>query len=976
MGRLLSIAAMAFVAFVATSTLLADRHRAEALSSRPPALPRRAAVAVSASRLAAHPGHPFPAYYGTPRPEDDADDDMRYQFGRAVGTSTAMTSSARAAVQERPPEAPSINANANTNQPPSNRRVSETNNFYEEYLRERQRRHIPAGVGAGAVSGNGAGMAAAAPSPPPPPLQPLSRTATPDYAKGLDGGGTGIFAPPAPGTAAAPVAPSPTAVGRRPDFSPYRSNIQRPSLAPPATSSQRSGPESNIDAANTAGRDLILSKLDALAKQQHDWNDRMTKVEIKVDRQAQDHEARTRRLLEEFRLKNEQTTQSFLKTVTKDIQGMQTTLNSVVNDQKQLQEQQATTAKRMTELETSQIKKITDLESKHDAELIKLKEEQSKSLQEVQEDMTKKHQQETEAVKLALQEDQKAQADRLVAFEKAQVERLAAFEEIQQERTQEQLERAIVDMMQQQQQEHEQMMMMDMEMEQQDRRRMQGPPLPSRMGQDPRRGPSPPLPHIQREPDGPPPKKGMLRDRLMQKGDQEQLYQSPNKKKGSGASDESTPPGMDKEEMDYRMRMEEQEHPMMRDDEERRLDEQAWRKDPLIPPPPQGPRPSKKGGQNTRPGINGPPPRPPGRYSNDDDEEAMMMRRQRMMMIDGEEDAMDFGPPLPPRGAPAAMDDLLIVDEDIVDNMIGQALNNYRPFQGDDLLAKNPFGHEGPVQVPKAGKDATGGGSFGRHYDNANTKKEVGLHSSSAREVDAQKVRSGMIDSRRDGEPVAGSKSPASSSSDGGGFHRRYDVSGSSGGAVDAGSSSKGGVMGDPSSMERALDKNKERAGILGRNQLGRNAFAPVPPPPSSATNRNGPSIDDRLEHFLRETKKSGQQDHFNKEMECLLLDKYRPMYEWLTPNNAVYLRNVLVTFMEHKGCQVEMDLKNATEQAAYEWEELLNILAFELYRLTGHEPRIVSEGSNKWGIYDETGHSIPNGQRRERNNFAVSRQP
>jgi hypothetical protein len=938
----------------------------------------------------AHPGHPFPAYYGTPRSEenfDDDNDDMRYQFGRGVATSTVMKNSGNigsAAVQDRPLQAPAVKTNSNTN---TSKRIPESNNFYEEYLRERQRRQIPLGVGAssnagsngsnssgssGSSSFSGGGMYSSSGmpvAPAPSQIQPLSKTPSPDYSSGPNGGNTGIFTPSAPhlpvttATSSAPPTPSQQDIGRRPDFSPYHSNIQRPSLSQPISSTQLSSPSSSIDtitattdaSAVANNRELIMSKLDTLAKQQHDWYDRLTKVEVKVDRQAQDHEDRTRRLLEEFRMKNEQTTQSFLKTVTKDIQGMQTTLSSVVNDQKQLQQQQATTSKRMTELETSQDTKLTELESKLEAKLSKLQEEQSVKLQGVKDDMAKKHQQEIDAVKLAVHDDQKAQADRLVAFEKAQVERLTAFEEIQQERTQDQLERTVVGMMQQQEHEHHQMMIdmemgmdtgMGMEREQQDRRRMQGPP-PPRREQDHRRGPPPPSSSImdQREADGPPPKKGgMLRDRLMQKGDKEQLYQSQNKKKGSGTDDDGALMATDdrNDAMDYRLRMEEEEQMMMMmEDEKRRQEEQAWRNDPLIPPPQKGPRPNKKGVGR------------PGRYDDDDDEQALLMRNQRMSMIDGQEDAMDFGPPLPPRGGPAARENLLIVDDDVVDNMIGQALNNYRPFQGDDLLAKNPFGNDGPM--PMAGKGATGGG----------------IPPPSARNG-----LSGIADARRNGELASGIKGAASSSSGGGGFHGR--------GAADTlgGPSSKGGVLRDPVSSERSTaDNKKERDGIVGRNQRGsRNDFAPVPPPSAStAANKNrigGPSIDDRLEHFLRETTKSGPQDHFNKEMESLLMEKYRPMYDWLTPNNALFLRNVLVTFMEHKGCQVEMDLKNATEQAAYEWEELLNILAFELYRLTGEEPKIVSEGSNKWGIYDESGKSAPIGRRREKNNFAVSRQP
>merc|ERR1712125_25934 len=80
--------------------------------------------------------------------------------------------------------------------------------------------------------------------------------------------------------------------------------------------------------------------------------------------------------------------------------------------------------------------------------------------------------------------------------------------------------------------------------------------------------------------------------------------------------------------------------------------------------------------------------------------------------------------------------------------------------------------------------------------------------------------------------------------------------------------------------------------------------------------------------------------------------EKYQPMFGWLKPTNASFLRTVLTTFLEHKGAQVEMVLKDASRKAVHEWDELLNIVSFELHHLTGEEPRIVEEPNNQWGIY------------------------
>ena len=116
-------------------------------------------------------------------------------------------------------------------------------------------------------------------------------------------------------------------------------------------------------------------------------------------------------------------------------------------------------------------------------------------------------------------------------------------------------------------------------------------------------------------------------------------------------------------------------------------------------------------------------------------------------------------------------------------------------------------------------------------------------------------------------------------------------------------------------------------------------------PPPN-------PLVDKKIEHFLKETLKGGAKPHFDKELESLLMVKYSPLFSWLKPANVSFLRNVLSTYLQHKGCQVEMDLKNASPKAAREWDELLNILSHELKQRTGEDPRIMEEPNNQWGIY------------------------
>jgi hypothetical protein len=134
-------------------------------------------------------------------------------------------------------------------------------------------------------------------------------------------------------------------------------------------------------------------------------------------------------------------------------------------------------------------------------------------------------------------------------------------------------------------------------------------------------------------------------------------------------------------------------------------------------------------------------------------------------------------------------------------------------------------------------------------------------------------------------------------------------------------------------------------------------------PPPDT------PNIDRKLQHFLQETVTNGPKDHFDKEMEALLLEKYRPQYPWLKTSNVQFLRSVLTTFLKHNGAQIEMDLQDASEQATYEWEELLSILKMELCRMTGVDPRIEAEGDHQWGIYNNN-NTNKNHHNRNNNNI------
>jgi len=154
-----------------------------------------------------------------------------------------------------------------------------------------------------------------------------------------------------------------------------------------------------------------------------------------------------------------------------------------------------------------------------------------------------------------------------------------------------------------------------------------------------------------------------------------------------------------------------------------------------------------------------------------------------------------------------------------------------------------------------------------------------------------------------------------------------------------------------PASQGQMGRQQQQQQEQMGRQQQQRNGATErrtglSEPPPSN------PLVDKKIEHFLMEILKNGPKSHFDKEIESLLMVKYSPLFSWLKPANMSFLRNVLVTFLQHKGCQVEMNIKRASPKAAREWEELLNILSFELEQRTGEKPRVVEEPDNQWGIY------------------------
>mmetsp|Transcript_37804 Transcript_37804/g.42148 ORF Transcript_37804/g.42148 Transcript_37804/m.42148 type:complete len:308 (+) Transcript_37804:418-1341(+) len=137
----------------------------------------------------------------------------------------------------------------------------------------------------------------------------------------------------------------------------------------------------------------------------------------------------------------------------------------------------------------------------------------------------------------------------------------------------------------------------------------------------------------------------------------------------------------------------------------------------------------------------------------------------------------------------------------------------------------------------------------------------------------------------------------------------------------------------------------KPVAPIAGGSKIHRKHGLTTPPP-------SNPVLDRKLEHFIQETLKDGPKPHFDKEMEQLIYEKFHPLFSWLKPQNVTFLRSVLITYFNHQGCQVDMDLSEASPKARREWDQLLDILSYELHHWTGEIPKIIEEPNHQWGIY------------------------
>ncbi len=664
----------------------------------------------------------------------------------------------------------------------------------------------------------------------------------------------------------------------------------RNQIAPPITAPlARAGtPVGQLDIGNPSQE--LVGRLDQVLNKQREFEVRLDKVDEKIDRTTQENIQRTQSMLNEFREDNKKTQETFMNRINSEVHGMKSTMDKVLQEQRELQQKQANQTASFANLEKARAEQSEKLLTLEKTASIRAQNIERNTNQEAKNQAQRLEALERNAVAGGGQQMgggnsfqlEQQQNERMAAFEQAQLERMAAFEDSQRQELENALrlhressqqhqnnnmnggsnnmnnhgyqeqarmddtERQLQERLEQAQNRKEELLQQLREMQQQEEMNMNNgngrsgyeDPHSSRGGLS---APPPPPPYANaldeqqqfRSPGSP---SSRFEDEEDEEEEQPQRRSMLRDRLGK-ASGEELYGGNGRrgavridnfdDENDFNDRMDNRRRGMDSEEDRQMQHERMMRRDPVSPPVEMGPRSQQRGRHS--------PGSPAGRYD-------------------------------PRRGGPS--DDMM--EDELAygisrDSSMHETLGNMRSFKGDEQLPnKSLFDDSG----------AMGGAS------------DMGMG--------------------RRGSQQQGRRAPA----------RQGDRD-----------------MRQQRSPQQRSGPKQYRAGL-----------SESPPP--------NPLVDKKLEHFLKETLKEGPKPHFDKEMESLLMIKYSPLFSWLKPANVSFLRNVIVTYLQHKGCQVEMDLKNASPKAAREWDELLNILSFELKQRTGEDPRIMEEPNNQWGIY------------------------
>ena len=694
-------------------------------------------------------------------------------------------------------------------------------------------------------------------------------------------------------------------------------------IAPPTPTGGLSHPSSS--GATTAGlpSSEIIGRLDQVLSQQRSFSNRLDGVEQRIDTSAQENEQRTKVLLESFREDSKKTQEVFMNRINSDIRGMRTTIDKVLVEQRSLKQKQdtqelkfsdmsnsrnemsekmltleKTTSIRAQNLETTQKEATINQSRRIDSVIDRLNSERDEFMQGQQQQQG----QGGPSNANSNGGEQAAMNARMMEFEKHQIERMAAFEDYQREQ--------LVDALKDQQQQNQ-----------------AGSPSQQRGGVNGGETER----QLQERLNEAQSRKEQLLNQLSEMQHQEDAYhgRSSSSSDGpqgngqrSGPGGGSPPPPFGALERTSQQQQQQQQQ------------QQGSPSESYGAPPssPNGVNDRNNGGSRQH-------QRQPqfeddhveDEFEEEEEEEEpprRSMLRDRLGKASGEE---MYKPKNSRRDGP--------VDDFDDDDMLSE--EDERQFQHERMMRRDP------VSPPVAMGPQRGGGAGSAPRQQQQQRGEQ---------------RGGQRDRFNDDSRRNGGGRPSSPNM----MHSDPEfLDDAEADSVQQKLGSMRAFKGDEPLQSKSLfgndpignKKSNGRNNPSRKNQAGPPAAAgkklhrtrELTPPPAS-----NPILDRKLEHFLKETLKDGNKPHFDKEMENLLLEKYQPLkdYGWLTPPNVTFLRSVLCTFLEHKGCQVEMDLREASPKALREWDQLLDLLSNELYQWTNETPEIIQEPNNQWGIY------------------------
>ncbi len=657
-------------------------------------------------------------------------------------------------------------------------------------------------------------------------------------------------------------------------------------LAPPITA-----PLARVEIGDPSQE--IVGRLDQVLNKQREFEVRLDKVDEKIDRTTQENILRTQSMLNEFREDNKKTQETFMNRINTEVHGMKSTMDKVLQDQRDLQQKTANQNATFANLEKARAEQAEKMLTLEKTTSIRAQNIERNSSQEVKNQAQRLEALERNAGAGAGRGPQmgggdfqleQQQNERMAAFEQAQLERMAAFEDSQRQ----ELENAL-------------RLHRESSQQHQNNNRNGGPSYMDNTGS-------------QQE---------QARMDDTERELQERLEQAQNRK----------------EELLAQLREMHEEENMNTNNGNGRAgyeDPQSTRGAPSSPPPP----PPYANAIDERQRFQS-PGSPSPRFEDEEEEEEEQPRRRMMRDRLGKASGEELYKPSGAgrRGADRMenFDEEDGFDGRNDDRMRGMDPEEERRMQHERMMRRDPVSPpEAMGPRPQQRRGSSPGSPAGRYdprrggpSDDMDDELAYGIGRDSGMRETLGNMRS------FEGDEQLPNKSLFDNS---GGMGA---MGGSMGGMGRRGSQQQGRRAPAGQDMRQQQRSPQQRSGGAKEYRAG---LSQGPPP--------NPLVDKKIEHFLKETLKSGPKPHFDKELENLLMEKYSPLFSWLKPGNAAFLRNVLVTYLQHKGCQVEMDLKNASPKAAREWDELLNILNFELKQRTGEDPRIMEEPNNQWGIY------------------------